>query len=610
MLGRASGRVKLRGASGCGWYRWRVLPNILGLDVSGLDVDGFLRAASLVYPVAALCWLALLVRIRRPGFLLLGILGANAFAWLVTNYPLARLYALGVSADRLNNLAMCQVVASGHSPLETWLVGQTHFGPHARPYVMLWTILVSMLSGFDPERLLRLYGFLPLVMSCGFALALYFGLGPARGEFWSPWTRASIAGFATLMASAPSDFQGPYGMPWANTFLLKPNHALGLVLFPLVLRAFASIDGWRRRIGAGLLLHLLAWAFALHMAYFACGLVALVAFSLFFRREEFRRDLLDTLVVVGLTAAIVSPYLVSLVLAPRPVAAAAAAADEAMAGAAAPMFLEATLRPGLVFPAALWGAGLAWRRGGRRGRLLAAQLASALLLWLAYAVVARGALPAPTLWSEVLQQADEIFYWLRFVAAACAGIGAWDLMSRLSAAVRLDLEPAARAALLGLVCLPWSLPYWWDPSNMDRYFNGSVPPLPEELRRFGAFLHRETDPAAVLAGDPWLARYAAALAGRRSLISMGPPPPVDMERREEVTRTLLSGDDPAAVRAAAEEYGVTHIVITPRLLARVKLRALQPTRFEARSELRLVFASEGPRYGSVRVYRIVRGGPG
>jgi hypothetical protein len=31
------------------------------------------------------------------------------------------------------------------------------------------------------------------------------------------------------------------------TFLLKPNHSLGLVVFPWVLRAFAGIRGWRDR---------------------------------------------------------------------------------------------------------------------------------------------------------------------------------------------------------------------------------------------------------------------------------------------------------------------------------------------------------------------------
>ncbi|HET7290790.1 MAG TPA: hypothetical protein VFM88_00065, partial [Vicinamibacteria bacterium] len=327
----------------------RVASNILGVDVSGLDVEAFLQTAGLVYPFLALAWLALLLRVRRAGFLVLGVVLANAFVWLVTNYPLARLYALGASADRLNNLAMCQVVAAGHTPLETWQVGQSQFGAHLRPYVMLWTVVVAALSGFDPARLPSVYAVLPLLMACGFALALYFGLGPADGGFWSPWQRASIAGFATLMASAPTDFLGPYGTPWALTFLLKPNHALGLVLFPLVLRAFASMRGWRGRIAAGLLLHLLAWAFALHMAYVAFGLGVFLLLSLIFRRDELRRDAVDVMAVLGLNAAIVAPYVIWLARAPRVAVPAAAPAEIVAAGAGSPMLLEASLRNGLVF---------------------------------------------------------------------------------------------------------------------------------------------------------------------------------------------------------------------------------------------------------------------
>ncbi len=584
--------------------------NILGIDVSGLDVEAFLRTGGLLFPLAALCWLAILLRVRRPAFLLLGVLAANAFVWLMTNYPLARLYALGASGDRLNNLAMCQVVASGHTPLETWQVGQSNLGPGLRPYVMLWTVLVSSLSGFNPERLLPLYGLLPLVMACGFALALYFGLGSAQGGFWSPWLRALVAGFGTLMASAPTDFMGTYDVPWALMFLLKPNHALGLVLFPLVLRAFADIDGWRRRIGAGLLLHLLGWAFALHLAYVTAGLLTFVGLSLLFRRDELRRDLVDTLAVVGLSVVIVAPYVFRLALAPSPAAGPAAPPEIVRVGSTTPMLLEATLRTGLVFPAALWGAWQAWRKGGRLGRLLAAQLGAALLLWLGYSGAAMAGARPRGLWSEVLEQPDEIFYWLRFVAATCAGIGVWDLAGRVIDAGLRAHGHVVRAALAGLVCLPWSLPYWWNPVQMDRYFAHCREPLPEELRQFGGFLIRETDASAVLVGDPSLMRYAAGLAGRRSLLSLGPPPPADWERRWELARALLKGNDAAAVRNATLTYGVTHIVVTPNVRSVWKLPELQAARFDARPDLVRVFLSEGPAYGFIRVYRIALPGPG
>jgi hypothetical protein len=201
--------------------------NMIGLDVASLDVPAFLAAARVVYPALGLLWLALLLKIRSPRWLLVGAFLANAWAWAVTNYPLLRLYALGPSRDRVSNVALCQVVAAGNSPLHTWQVGQLHFEP-------FWGLLVAVASGWSPERVLALYPYFALVTVTGFALALYVGLRPPAGtaasrgdEPWSAWERALVAGFATLLCTAPLDFIGTYRPPWSMTFLLKPNHAVG-----------------------------------------------------------------------------------------------------------------------------------------------------------------------------------------------------------------------------------------------------------------------------------------------------------------------------------------------------------------------------------------------
>ena len=65
--------------------------------------------------------------------------------------------ALGPSSDRVNNVALCQVVAAGHSPLHTPQVGQMHFEP-------FWAVVSAAVSGFDPGRLLRVYPFFALAM--------------------------------------------------------------------------------------------------------------------------------------------------------------------------------------------------------------------------------------------------------------------------------------------------------------------------------------------------------------------------------------------------------------------------------------------------------------
>jgi hypothetical protein len=99
------------------------------------------------------------------------VLAANAWVWLETSWPLQRLYALGPSSDRINNVAMSQATAAGLSPLLSPQVGHVHFEP-------FWAALMAILSGFDPGRLLEVYAFLPVLTAWGFAQSLYFALAP------------------------------------------------------------------------------------------------------------------------------------------------------------------------------------------------------------------------------------------------------------------------------------------------------------------------------------------------------------------------------------------------------------------------------------------------
>ncbi|PYQ55720.1 MAG: hypothetical protein DMF78_01215, partial [Acidobacteria bacterium] len=453
--------------------------NLFGVDVGRLDVEAFLSAARHLYPLLALLWLALVLRARRPGLLLAGALLANAYVWLETNWPLQRLYALGPSSDRVNNLALCQVVAVGHSPLYTPQVGQMHFEP-------FWAVVTATLSGWDAGRLLALYPWLPLLMACGFALSLYFALapGPAAAaddpdeSAWSGWERALIALFATLLSSAPLDYAGPYRVPWAMTFLLKPNHALGLALFPWVLRGFARIRGWRGRIGAGVLLHVLGWVFVIHMGEVCVGLVTFALLCTRWRGEEARQAWIDVASVIGINLLVVSPYLVMLfrgygVLDSGP---------RLEIPPSSPHLLEITTRVAPLFVLAAWGMVVAWRRD-LLGRVLAAQTIGAVLVWLTYFPL------------SLLQQAkerDDTYYWLRIQLAVCAAIGAWDLARRVIPRLGLPRwQPALRAVAVAALALPFTIPYWWDPSRMDLYFAGSQAALPPAVREAAAFLRAQ-----------------------------------------------------------------------------------------------------------------------
>lgn len=524
------------------------MANLLGIPPGALDVPAFLAAARLVFLAAAVGWAVLQLRVRRPAWALAGVLAANAFAWTVTNLPLQRMYALGPSHDRVNNLAMVQVVAAGGPALQTIQVGQKHFEP-------FWGFLVALLSGRDTGSVLRLYPFLSLLVLVAVALAVYRGLRPPEGEEGlDAWERAAVAGFFTLLSSLPLDFTQAYRVPWAMTFLLKPNHALGLVLLPLVLRAFAGIRTGKGRVGVGVLLHLVGWAFVIHMAFVCAGLVLLALWSTLARHADARKDRLDCAVVIGVNLAVVSPYLVMLatgypILHPG-------------ARQAIPPFsahaLEVTLNHAPLLVLGAWGARVFLARGGRLARVWVAQLAAAVVLWMGYYLLSP---------FQVAKERDELFYWVRFLTAALAGIGAWDLLGRLPGLLRERLGPApARAAALTALAAPFALPAWWDPPRMDPYFVPSLAPLPAFVERAGEYLRENAPPGAVVAGDREFARWAAALAGRQSLLAEYFHMPRDYDRRQAVERALVRGPDAEARRAAREQYGVLYLAVTPQLL--------------------------------------------
>jgi hypothetical protein len=566
--------------------------NSFGADVRGLDVGAFLITARHLFPLLALAGLFLVLRVRRPVVLLAGVLLANAYVWTETNWPLQRLYALGPSSDRVNNLALCQVVAAGHSPLHTPQVGQMHFEP-------FWAVVTAVLSAGSPERLLWIYPFLPLVMACGFVLSLFFAMKPLAlpagteatpGGDWSGWERALIALFATLLFSSALDYAGPYRVPWAMSFLLKPNHSLGFVLFPWVLRSFAAIRTGRQRVLVGVLLHVLGWVFVIHMGEVCVGLVTFALLATAWRPQEARRDWTDVVVVIGINLLVVSPYLFMLFQGygvfqrgPR-----------LEIPPSSPHLLEALTRMAGLAALAAWGIVVAWRRD-RLGRVWAGQALGALLVWLSYYPL------------TVLQQAkerDDTYYWLRVHLAVCAAIGAWDLARAL--ARRLDLpalaSPVRRAVLVAAMALPFTLPYWWDPVRMDLYFARSLEPLPEEVTGPARFLRQNAAPGAVLAGDTTAVRWMSALAGSPVLLARDFAAPRDYSARVALNESLVQGG-PGDPPAEAARYGVAYLLVTPSLLSTL---GVSLDDLAARPYLRRVFVGGDVRADYIAVYAVAR----
>ncbi|PYQ41138.1 MAG: hypothetical protein DMF77_16765, partial [Acidobacteria bacterium] len=188
-----------------------------------------------------------------------------------------------------------------------------------------------------------------------------------------------IAAFATLLSSDALDYGGAYRVPWAMTFLLKPNHALGLVLLPWVVRGFAGIRSGRDRLKVGILLHLLGWVFVIHMGIACVGLLALATIATCRGERDARRDWLDAAVVIAINVLVVTPYLVLLFRGYGVFD----AGPRLQIPPGSPHALEVITRMAWLTALAGWGAVTAWRRD-RLGRVWVGQAAGAVAVWTAY----------------------------------------------------------------------------------------------------------------------------------------------------------------------------------------------------------------------------------
>jgi hypothetical protein len=562
----------------------------------------YLRAATSVEIIRTVtfmlfgAWIIWLLKRRcSPMWGLIGVLGGNAAVWAMSTLPLPRLYAVGTSGDRLNNLGLSQVVAAGNSPLETVQVGHMHFEP-------FWSLLMAVVSGFDTERLPVIYAYMPLLIACAFVLTLFVGLRAPRGEAtadpdasWTSWERVATAGFATLLSSLPFDYLEINDTPWAKVFLLKPNHAMGLMLFPLFLWLFVRARDVKRQIAAGLVLHLIGWAFVLHMAYICVGLATYVGLAAL-RRDwnGLRRNARETSIVVGVSVVIVSPYLAMLLIGYPflvPTARATIAASSAH-------LLETTLKTGWIFWLGIWGIVVVWRRPGRLARAFEAQVIGSYVVWLAYYALSA---------IRMAREIDEIFFWTRFLVAASAGIGAWDLARRAFSACPARERPATRAAILALVLVTQAIPYWWNPLQMDDYFRNTLKPLPASIVESMRFLRQDTDPKAAVVSDARHAQYVSALGARRTLLSLMMGAPKDYERRFDLQDRLIRGENLDQVHAALESYDVRYLLVSDALIGIYPRETL--TSLFHRQDLTLEHMSGTLDEEFVAIFRIARRDP-
>ena len=215
------------------------------------------------------------------------------------------------------------------------------------------------------------------------------------------------------------------------------------------------------------------------------------------------------------------------------------------------------------------------------------------MLWLAF---------YPLSLTQQAKERDDVFYWLRTLAAVLAAAGAWDLARRGAGLVRgewarLAAAPEWRAAALALLALPWSVPYWWDPARMDLYFAGSRDPLPASVTETAAAVAGRAD--TLVAGDPVSARWIAALTGRRVLLAQDFPAPSDWARRATLNERLLVGDPEALPEA--RQRGITHFVVTS---GELRARGLEMDDVRKRPHLLELVEARDAEGGSVALFEL------
>jgi hypothetical protein len=410
-----------------------------------------------------------------------------------------------------------------------------------------------------------------------------------------------VAFFAVILATSPLDYLGPYRAYWAKVFLLKPNHALGLVMLPLLLGLFAKLTG-RRALLAGLGLGLLGWVFIIHWVFLCFSLVVYLVLARISALQS-RRELGLTILAVAVSAVIVAPWFYRIAVThPHAVTLSSGSPVEVpersgfsgdpievpkrsdwgdFTPTGASLFFLVTLDQGLLFYLGALGFS-AWLRQRQKLSLLwAAMVLGAYLLWFINYLLYQTARA---------READEFYYFLIFALSVAAGYGAYTALLAIGKMLRSAGPVATRwadhhVALFFLVLMPLAFPYWWIPPVMDAHFRVAMEPLPRDLEELGEWFRDETDGRDIAVADGELAHWIPAISGRQVLVPHGPT-------QEAVRAILIDG-----VELEEPLSKVRYVVSTPDLAATLKL----PRRFlEGDPRFQKVFEK-----GHVRIYRLI-----
>lgn len=464
--------------------------------------------------------------LRRPSrlWLLGGTMLLAVFALVGLALPLERPYGLVDDRAGLFELALPMVAAARGTAAEGWLVSELNPFP-------FWSILLSLASGLDAERLLSIHRWVPVPALSFFALALYGWISTIEtGEAERRWGAPLAVFLAIFLSTDRLAFLREGGTLWTETFWLRPRIVCALSLLFSFLWTLGRAERRRGFLAAGGLLAATAWTepqFALLGAAGALG-PALA------RRNG--RAVLS----VALAGALFALW-------PVPLVSRWPGASGAWTGGLGSLY-SLTIDRGLILALALYGS---YRLlGSSRSRSSDFFLG---ILGMAFAFYFVGC------WSQATAQwlDRDLLTWIaNSLLASAAGLGLSILLAELSPSLDRPLDGRALALVL-VASLPWCFPFWWHPVRMDETYRESLVPVSRQQAELAVWIRSNTSPEAVFAGGPTYAPWIGALAGRRLLWVEGGSEP--SEGRRQARSSILESRDPARVRAAVEKWGVTHV---------------------------------------------------
>ncbi|HXV65383.1 MAG TPA: hypothetical protein VEK15_32105 [Vicinamibacteria bacterium] len=551
------------------------------------DLPSFFLAARYGFVLLYVAFLWLLARMPHAGLLAAGAVGLALYSWFVLEWPLERLYAFAPPFDRMFNVAMGATAATGHSPFESYQVAAADLEP-------FWRLVLKTVSLGRPENVLAFYPYFTPIVMVLLASSLYFGFRDANaGEGVGDERRfeaALLVFFVLLLNSSPYEQFGVFRSFWPMNFLLKPNHVLGFVILPWIVRAVSRPGRWTGALAGAALLSALSWVFLMHWSFVVAGLLCypFVAHGLG-RPAQTKR----VLSAVSLSFMAALPYVLFLV----------SNFHWGHGGAVAEkVWLQLGYEEGFynvfavgyehgaLFLLSLIGiAGMVKRRLGS-DLVWLSLLAGCVLGWAGYLVLFA---------VDKIIEPDEFYFYSRFLLTLAAGSGAFFLWRKARESLALEGKASSRALCLGLVLLlPQTFPYWWNPLKMDRYYELALSPLPNQMVEMARWIRDETSPDAVFVAGGATSLWIASLSGRRVLTTANFRPTFDFEERVDLERRMIVGGEEAAFREAQTRFGVSHLAIDPAYLEAL---GADPVSVESMPWLRILYRRDGLRIFAIRV---------